>query len=98
MADEQVESQADKPNEQVEEPVVNDNPQRVFHMQGHTYDVLKWFALILFPALITLYGVVAATWSLPYTTQILTTLNGLEVCLGSILGVSHASYNKSQGI
>ena len=98
MANEQDESQNEKPSEQVEKPVIDDNPQRVFHMQGHTYDVLKWFALILFPALITLYGVVAATWSLPYTTQILTTLNGIEVCLGSILGVSHASYNKSKGI
>lgn len=52
------------------------------------YDVLKWLAALVFPALALFVGTVGPAWGLPYVDAIVTTLNALGVLAGAIIGVS----------
>lgn len=61
-----------------------------------TYDVLKWIAQILLPAIGTLYFVLAGIWHFPYGEEIVGTITAVDTFLGVILGVSTAKYNKTQ--
>ena len=58
------------------------------------YDILKWVALILIPAVAVLYGALAKVWGWPYAEQIVYTLTAIDTFLGAILGISTAQYNK----
>ena len=55
------------------------------------YNVLKWIALICLPALATLIGVLFATWGIPYSEQIVTTINAIGLFIGALIGIS--AYN-----
>lgn len=59
-----------------------------------TYDILKWVAIIVLPALATLVKVVFTIWGLPYGTEIATTITALATFLGALLMVSNANYQK----
>lgn len=63
-------------------------------MNNKTYDILKWVALIVLPALGTLYFALAQIWGLPYGEQIVGTITALDAFLGTLLGVSTTSYVK----
>jgi hypothetical protein len=64
-------------------------------MSNKVYDVLKWIALIAFPALIALYSTLSGIWGWPYGEQIVGTLAALEIFLGTILQISNAKYKKT---
>lgn len=64
-------------------------------MNNKTYDVLKWIAQYLLPALATLYFAIAQVWGLPYGEQIVGTITAIDTFLGVILGISTAQYNKT---
>ena len=59
-----------------------------------TYDILKWIALYLLPAIGTLYFALASVWGLPYGEQIVGTVTAVDTFLGVILGISTANHNK----
>lgn len=63
-------------------------------MSNKVYDVLKWIAMYLLPALGTLYFALASIWGLPYGEQIVGTITAIDTFLGVILGISTAQYNK----
>ena len=63
-------------------------------MNDKVYDVLKWIAMYLLPALGTLYFALAGIWGLPYGEQIVGTITAIDTFLGVILGISTAQYNK----
>ena len=63
-------------------------------MSNKVYDVLKWIAMYLLPALGTLYFALSGIWGLPYGEQIVGTVTAVDTCLGVILGISSAKYNK----
>lgn len=63
-------------------------------MNNKVYDVLKWIAMYLLPALGTLYFALASIWGLPYGEQIVGTITAVDTFLGVILGISTAQYNK----
>lgn len=63
-------------------------------MSNKTYDILKWIAQILLPAIGTLYFALAQIWGFPYAEQIVGTITALDCFLGAILGISTAMYNK----
>ena len=63
-------------------------------MNDKVYDVLKWIAMYLLPALGTLYFALAGIWGLPYGEQIVGTITALDTFLGVIIGISTAQYNK----
>lgn len=62
--------------------------------KNETYDILKWIALYLLPAIGTLYFALASVWGLPYGEQIVGTVTAVDTFLGVILGISTANYNK----
>jgi hypothetical protein len=64
-------------------------------MNNKTYDVLKWIAQYLLPALATLYFAIAQVWGLPYGEQIVGTITAIDTFLGVILGISTVQYNKA---
>lgn len=64
-------------------------------MNNKTYDVLKWVAQYLLPALATLYFAIAQVWGLPYGEQIVGTITAIDTFLGVILGISTVQYNKA---
>ena len=63
-------------------------------MSNKMYDILKWIAQILLPAIGTLYFAIAQIWGLPYAEQIVGTITALDAFLGAILGVSTKVYKE----
>lgn len=63
-------------------------------LNNKVYDVLKWIAQIVLPAIGTLYFALAGIWGFPYGEQIVGTITAIDAFLGAILGISSANYNK----
>ena len=63
-------------------------------LNDRTYDVLKWIALYLLPAIGTLYFALAGIWGFPYGEEIVGTITAIDTFLGVILGISTAQYNR----
>lgn len=59
------------------------------------YDILKWVAMYLLPAVGTLYFALSGIWGLPYGEQIVGTITAIDTFLGVILGISSMQYNKA---
>ena len=66
-------------------------------MSNKTYDILKWIAQILLPAIATLYFAIAQIWGLPYAEQIVGTITAIDAFLGAVLGISTKLYNDING-
>lgn len=60
------------------------------------YDILKWIAQYMLPALGTLYFALSTIWGLPYGEQVVGTITAIDAFLGAILGISSITYNKSK--
>lgn len=69
---------------------------KLFKMSDKVYDILKWVALILIPAIGTLYFALAGIWGFPYAEAIVGTLTAVDTFLGAILGISTSMYKKNQ--
>lgn len=65
-------------------------------LSNKVYDVLKWIALIVLPAIGTFYFALAGIWGLPYAEQVVGTVTAIDTLLGALIGVSTVSYNKAQ--
>lgn len=65
-------------------------------MSNKMYDVLKWVAQVLLPALGTLYFALAGIWGFPYGEQIVGTITAVDAFLGGVLMISSANYNKEK--
>ncbi len=65
-------------------------------MSNKMYDVLKWIAQILLPALGTLYFALAGIWGFPYAEEVVGTITAIDTFLGVVLGISTTLYNKKK--
>ena len=65
-------------------------------MSNKVYDILKWIAQMLLPALGTLYFALAGIWGLPFGEEIVGTITAIDTFLGIILGISTINYNKKK--
>ena len=65
-------------------------------LTNKTYDVLKWVALILLPAMGALYFGLAGIWNFPYGEQVVGTITVIDTFIGAILGISTVQYNKKE--
>lgn len=63
-------------------------------MSNRTYDILKKIAQVWLPAIGTLYFALARIWNLPFAEEIVGTITAIDACLGALLGISTAIYNK----
>ena len=60
------------------------------------YNVLKWIALIVLPALAVLYATVGQAWGWPHIEAICITINAVATFIGALIGVSHLTMKKEQ--
>lgn len=67
-------------------------------MSNRLYDVLKYIAQIILPAVATLYLALANIWGLPYGEAISGTIMAVDAFLGVCLGISSANYNKAKNV
>lgn len=64
-------------------------------MSNKTYDVLKWIAMVVLPAIATLYAALSGIWGFPYGEQIVGTIVAVETFLGAVLQITNAQYKKT---
>lgn len=63
-------------------------------MSNKVYDVLKWIAQLVIPAIGTLYFALSSIWGFPYGEEVVGTLTAIDTFLGAVLGISTVQYNK----
>ena len=63
-------------------------------MSNKVYDVLKFIAQIVLPALATFYLTLAGIWGLPFGEQVSGTIMAIDTLLGAVLMISSNKYNK----
>ena len=61
------------------------------------YDILKYIAQIVLPAIATLYFALSQIWGLPYGEEIVGTITAIDCFLGALLGIRTAQYKKKNG-
>lgn len=69
-----------------------------FSMSNKTYDILKWIATVVIPAIGALYFGLSRFWAVPYPTEVLGTMTLIETFMASILGISNATYKADQAL
>lgn len=65
-------------------------------MKNKHYDILKWVAIIVIPALAVLVGQVGNAFNWEYTKISVEVINAIALFLGTILGVSNYNYKKER--
>jgi len=63
-------------------------------LNNDVYDILKFVALIVLPALGTLYFTLSGIWGFPYGQEVVGTLTAIDTFLGALLGISANRYNR----
>ncbi|MGH1678318.1 phage holin [Enterococcus avium] len=61
-------------------------------MQNKTFEILKWIALIVIPALATFVGVVGKAINWEYTDITVIIITAIGTFLGTVLGVSNRTF------
>lgn len=65
-------------------------------MSNKTYDILKYIAQIVLPALATLWATLGKIWSWPLVTEISASIMAVDFFLGTLLKISTDMYNQQQ--
>lgn len=65
-------------------------------LSDKVYDFLKWVALIALNAVGVCYKALSAIWALPYGDEVCNTCAAISLCIGTLLGISTAQYNKDK--
>lgn len=63
-------------------------------MNNKTYDILKFIAMIVLPALATLVIAICKIWGLPYGAEIGATITAIATFMGAILQISSNTYSQ----
>lgn len=67
-------------------------------LSNRTYDILKWIDIVVLPALGTAWAGLAQIWDLPYPDEIPATIMVICTLLGTLLGISSATYYKQTSL
>lgn len=62
---------------------------------GKLYNVLKFLAQVVLPALATLYVTLAGLWGLPAVEAVVGTIVAFDTFLGVVLQISSSNYNSA---
>lgn len=65
-------------------------------MSNKTYDILKYIAQIVLPALATLWATLGKIWSWPLVTEISASIMAVDFFMGALLKISSDKYNQEQ--
>lgn len=65
-------------------------------MSNKAYDIVKFIATIVLPALGTLYFALSQIWGLPYGEEIVGTITAVVTFMATILKISSAQYFKAE--
>lgn len=65
-------------------------------LKNKVYDVLKWIAIIGLYGLSVLVAGLGEIWGIPYTNEIVKTINLVGAVLGIWLGISNYKYKKEK--
>lgn len=65
-------------------------------MSNKVYDILKWIALVVLPAIASFYLGLSNYWDIPYPEEIAGTITLVDALLGAILGISSIKYAKKE--
>lgn len=65
-------------------------------MSNKVYDILKFVAQIVLPALATLWAALGKIWGWPLVTEITATICAVDTFIGALLKVSSMQYNKAE--
>ena len=63
-------------------------------MKDTTYDILRYIADLVLPALGTLYFALSGIWGFPYGEQIVGTITAVVAFLDVVLKVKKSNYDK----
>ena len=63
-------------------------------MTNRCYDVLKYIAQIVLPALGTLYFALSKIWQFPFGAEVVGTITAVDAFLGALLKISTDQYNQ----
>jgi len=66
-------------------------------MSNQVYDLLKFIAQIVLPAIATFYVTIAGIWGLPLGDEISRTVMAVDTLLGAVLMISTSRYNADGG-
>jgi len=64
------------------------------NMPNKVYDVLKFIAQIVLPAIATFYVTIASIWGLPLGDEISRTVMAIDTLLGAVLMISSSKYKE----
>lgn len=73
----------------------NTNPATGFVLSGPLYEKVKWFVIIVAPALLTLYFTIATILGTLHTAAVMGIGTAVITFLGVVLGISTNSYRTS---
>lgn len=64
-------------------------------LSDRAYDMLKWIGLLAVP-IITFATAMVNIWNLPYGDELVASLAALDICIGAIVTISKAQYEKQK--
>ena len=67
---------------------------KLMKLSNHIYDILKYVAMVVLPAIGTLYFALASIWGFPYGQEIVGTITAIDTFLGALLQISTTSWRK----
>lgn len=65
-------------------------------MSNKMYDILKWLAMMVLPALAILVRTLFGIWNIPFGAEISDTIVAVNAFLGAILGLSNTAYKNKR--
>lgn len=60
------------------------------------YNILKWIAILVLPAIATFIISIFGIWNIPYGEAISGTIMAVDTLLGAVIGISNVNYNKNK--
>lgn len=66
-------------------------------LSNKVYDILKWVCMVCLPAIGVALISLSKIWGIPYAQQITDTIMVVCTLIGSLLGISSATYYKDLG-
>lgn len=65
-------------------------------LSNKVYDVLKYIALYMLPAMATLVLTLGGIWHVPYAEAIAGTITAIDTFIGALIGISTKAYKDGE--